>query len=108
MVLTKCERNSETSFDNVQSSPLSTSIENNQTARSIGTQCIKKRNDDDGSLSFDHRTNRPNEINACINDPIRTKCSLYSKISQLLSLKNVARRVLSTQASSAPVERVFS
>ena len=106
MVLTKWERNSETSFDNVQSSPLSTPVENSQTTRSIETQCIKKR-DDDGSLSFDYRTNRTNEINAYINDPIRTKRSLYSKNSQLLPLKNVARRVLSTQASSAAVERVF-
>ena len=49
-----------------------------------------------------------NEINAYINDPVRTKFSSYWKHSQLQIVKNIVQRVFSVQASSAPIERVFS
>ncbi|CAF1240055.1 unnamed protein product, partial [Rotaria magnacalcarata] len=48
------------------------------------------------------------EIDNYLNDPIRTKFSDYWSTSRLTSLKKLVKRIFSVQASSAPVERVFS
>ena len=48
------------------------------------------------------------EINAYINDPIRSEFSFYWKNSKLNCLKDVIKKVFSVQASSAPIERAFS
>jgi hypothetical protein len=116
MILDECERNIDTSLDNtlpIQSSLLSTSVRNSHATQSIGTSIIKKRklfqyDNDDRNLSVDPPINPMNEIDAYINDPMRTKFSSYWKNSQLFSLKNVVKRVFSIQASSAPIERAFS
>jgi hypothetical protein len=49
-----------------------------------------------------------NEMNAYSNDPTRFRFSLYWNNSQLYFFKNVVQRIFSIQASSAPIERVFS
>lgn len=48
------------------------------------------------------------EVEAYLNDPIRSKFSEYWCHSQLHRLKKLVIRVCSVQASSAPVERIFS
>ena len=48
------------------------------------------------------------ELDAYINDPVRTKFSYYWFHSQLNILKKLVMRLFSVQASSAPIERVFS
>ncbi|CAF4960759.1 unnamed protein product, partial [Rotaria magnacalcarata] len=48
------------------------------------------------------------EIDTYLNDPIRTRFSDYWSTSRLTSLKKLVKRIFSVQASSAPVERVFS
>lgn len=48
------------------------------------------------------------ELGAYLNDPIRSKFSDYWFHSQLNILKKLVVRIFSVQASSAPVERVFS
>ena len=48
------------------------------------------------------------EIEAYLNDPVRSKFSDYWQRSRLTSLKTLVARVFSVQASSAPIERVFS
>lgn len=48
------------------------------------------------------------ELDAFLNDPVRSKFSDYWFHSQLKILKNLVVRIFSVQASSAPIERVFS
>lgn len=48
------------------------------------------------------------ELNAYLNDPVRTKFSDYWYHSQLNMLKKIVKRIFSVQASSAPIERAFS
>jgi hAT family C-terminal dimerisation region len=48
------------------------------------------------------------EIEAYLNDPVRSKFSDYWQRSRLTSLKTLVARIFSVQASSAPIERVFS
>lgn len=116
LILDECEESTNGSsgkIQHTQSSPSSTSLANSYTTQSINSSIIKKRKlfhyDNDHSLSsFDSLINPGNEINAFINDPVRYKFSSYWKTSPLNSLKSVVRRVFSIQASSAPVERVFS
>jgi hypothetical protein len=48
------------------------------------------------------------ELDAYLNDPVRAKFSDYWFHSQLNILKNLVVRIFSVQASSAPIERVFS
>ena len=48
------------------------------------------------------------EVNAYFNDPVRSQFSSYWRGSQFHRLKKLAKCVCSIQASSAPVERVFS
>lgn len=48
------------------------------------------------------------EVNLYLNNPLRSQFSQYWCNSQLIRLKKLAKRVCSVQASSAPVERVFS
>lgn len=48
------------------------------------------------------------EVNAYFNDPVRSEFSSYWRSSQFHRLKKLAKSVCSIQASSAPVERVFS
>ena len=48
------------------------------------------------------------EIEAYLNDPVRSKFSDYWQRSRLMSLKTLVTRIFSVQASSAPIERVFS
>jgi hypothetical protein len=114
LLLDECGYNSNTSFDNmhdVQSSP-STVFMNSYPTQTFDTSIIKKRKlfhyEDNYNLSFKSGMNPMDEINAYINDPTRSRFSLYWNNSQLYCLKTVVQRIFSVQASSAPIERVFS
>ena len=48
------------------------------------------------------------ELETYLNDSVRTMFSEYWLRSPLISLKNFVTRIFSVQASSAPIERVFS
>jgi hypothetical protein len=48
------------------------------------------------------------ELDSYLNDPIRTRFCDYWFHSPLINLKKMVKRVFSVQASSAPIERVFS
>jgi hypothetical protein len=115
MILDECEQYTDSSSENIphtQSSSSPSSLSNSYTTQSINTLTIKKRKlfhyDDDSTLSFISSINPSNEINIFINDPVRFRFSSYWKNSRLYSLKNVVNRVFSIQASSAPIERIFS
>lgn len=114
LLIEECERNIDVSSDNIYptQSSSSTSIVNISLTKSIETSTSKKRKlfhyNDDSNSSFHSSLNPINEINAYINDPLRTKFSSYWKNSELYCLKNVVQRIFSIQASSAPIERVFS
>ncbi|CAF2019737.1 unnamed protein product [Rotaria magnacalcarata] len=113
MILNECEKNIDTSFDNLESSSSSSTLmTNSHTTQSIDASILKKRK----LFQYDERFNSSvgstmtpiNEINVYINDPIRSKFSLYWKNSDLYCLKGVVKRAFSIQATSAPIERVFS
>lgn len=53
-------------------------------------------------------TDPTSQLDYYLNDPIRTKFSDYWSNSRLTILKQLVTRIFSVQASSAPVERVFS
>ncbi|CAF3613131.1 unnamed protein product [Rotaria socialis] len=105
MILDECEHTMDSSLS-------STFMVNNDKTQSIDISIKKKRKlfhyDDESNLSVDSIANPTYEINAYINDPTRLRFSSYWKNSSLCSLKNVVKRIFSVQASSAPVERVFS
>ncbi|CAF2140723.1 unnamed protein product [Rotaria magnacalcarata] len=105
MILDECEHA-------VDSSLSSALMVNNDNTQAIDISMKKKRKlfhyDDDSNLSIDSTANPTYEINAYINDPTRLRFSSYWKNSSLCSLKNVVKRIFSVQASSAPIERVFS
>ena len=104
MILDECEY--------VQSSSFSNSGIDSNTIQSTAIPIIKKRKlfqyEDVSSVSLDSTVNPLHEINAYTNDPIRCRFSSYWKNSRLPSLQNVVKRIFSVQASSAPIERVFS
>lgn len=106
MILDECDEHS------IDSSLSSTFVVNNDKTQSIDISIKKKRKlfhyDDDSNLSIDSTANPTYEINAYINEPTRLRFSSYWKNSSLCSLKNVVKRLFSVQASSAPIERVFS
>ncbi|CAF1410431.1 unnamed protein product [Adineta ricciae] len=114
LILNECDTNDNISFDDTQGSQLSPSkyISNSYTTQAVDTSIIKKRKlfqyDDHHGLSPESKVNPLSEINAYINDPVRSKFSSYWNRSQLHSLKVVVERIFSVQASSAPIERVFS
>ena len=98
--------------DPIQSSSFPTSTANSSITLPVGTPTTKKRKlfqyEDASSLSPDSTMNPLQEINAYTNDPIRSRFSSYWRNSRLPSLQNVVKRIFSVQASSAPIERVFS
>ncbi|CAF4804796.1 unnamed protein product [Rotaria socialis] len=61
-------------------------------------------NDSNASSTLDPAV----ELDAFLNDPVRSNFSNYWFHSQLKILKNLVVRIFSVQASSAPIERVFS
>ncbi|CAF4884167.1 unnamed protein product [Rotaria socialis] len=119
MVLDECDYGQNRSSNNLPetlSSFSSRSIDmNDSVVQSTRTTTNKKRKlfqyDDDSNgcnVSPNSLKSPMNEINAYLNDPLRCNFSLYWKNSQLHALKNVVKRVYSIQATSAPIERVFS
>jgi len=64
--------------------------------------------DDDDSNNPIIRLDPVTELEAYLNDPIRSRFSEYWFHSRLNLLKKLVVRIFSVQASSAPVERVFS
>ncbi|CAF3742552.1 unnamed protein product [Rotaria socialis] len=85
---------------------------NSHTTQSVDASILKKRKlfqyDERFNSSFGSAMTLINEINVYINDPIRSRFSLYWKNSDLYCLKGVVKRAFSVQATSAPIERVFS
>lgn len=68
-------------------------------------------NYDDNSMDGSNESTKLDprvELDAYLNDPVRTKFSDYWFHSQLKMLKKLIVRLFSVQASSAPIERVFS
>lgn len=63
---------------------------------------------DDTSADGSKAYNPSVELEAFLNDPVRLNFSDYWLRSQLMTLKKLAVRIFSVQASSAPIERVFS
>ncbi|CAF2863964.1 unnamed protein product [Rotaria sp. Silwood2] len=111
MILDECEQNINRSSESEQ--PLLSSIfsANSSTTQPISTPIIKKRKlfqYDDGPAISVGSTSPIDEINAYINDPVRLKFSSYWNKSNLYHLKNIVKKVFSVQATSAPVERIFS
>jgi hypothetical protein len=98
--------------DHTQASSLPTSTVNSGITSPLGTSVTKKRKlfqyDGASSVSIDSTMNPLQEINTYTNDPIQCRFSSYWKNSRLSSLQNVVKRIFSVQASSAPIERVFS
>ena len=98
--------------DPIQSSSFPTSTVNSEMTQPSATSTTKKRKlfqyEDDSSVALDFTMNPLQEINAYTNDPIRSRFPSYWKNSRLPSLQNVVKRIFSVQASSAPIERVFS
>lgn len=112
LILNECEQNTSQSLNNIGLSLSSMSMANSNTTQSIGSSIIKKRKlfqyDTNFSSSPDSTMRPINEIDTYLNDPIRSKFSLYWRNSKFTCLKDVVKRVFSIQATSAPVERVFS
>ncbi|CAF4105559.1 unnamed protein product [Rotaria sp. Silwood2] len=65
-------------------------------------QCDKSTTDD--CSTFDNY----DQLEGYLNDPMRSNFSDYWLRSQLTSLKKLVAHIFSVQASSAPIERVFS
>ena len=48
------------------------------------------------------------ELDSYLSDPIKLKFSEYWRFSKMIFLKKLVLRIFSVQASSAPIERIFS
>jgi hypothetical protein len=98
--------------DSIHSSSFPATIMNSDITSPVGTLITKKRKlfqyENASSLSLDSTMNPLQEINTYTNDPIQCRFSSYWKNSRLACLQNVVKRIFSVQASSAPIERVFS
>ena len=94
----------------------STTSQTTQLTAALSTPQVKRRKlfFYDNYLASDDHSNEQKplhpsvEIEAYLNDPVRSKFSDYWQRSRLTSLKKLVTRVFSVQASSAPIERVFS
>lgn len=115
MILNECEQNREElsldKLDSRESSPFH-SIDDMMT-QSFDRPISSKRKlfyyEDECGTSLPPVIMSPmHEINAYLSDPMRVPFSTHWKNSQFSHLKIVVRRVFSVQASSAPIERVFS
>lgn len=81
----------------------------------VGTPVFKKRKlfvyDDYRGNNNPNNSNKlepSKELDIYLNDPIQSSFSEYWRQSQLAALKALVIRIFSVQASSAPIERVFS
>jgi hypothetical protein len=127
IILNECEQNHEQAppCDKLDSrepllllfSSSSLSTSDDMTTQSFITPSLSKRklfhyeyDDHSGasSSSLQVTMSPMNEINAYLSDPMRVRFSTYWKNAQFSHLKMVVKRVFSVQASSAPIERVFS
>jgi hypothetical protein len=86
------------------------------TASSWSTSTLKQKrrklfNYDDSNMNVSNKSitfDPAVELDAYLKDPVRSKFSDYWFHSQLNILKKLVVRIFSVQASSAPIERVFS
>jgi hypothetical protein len=115
MVLNECQQGINRSLNNeehTQQSSTSLHSSNDSIRLSSRMPDFKKRKlfhyDNDTSSSLKSTMSPIHEINAYLNDPTRLRFSTYWKNSQFSHLKSVVKRIFSVQASSAPIERVFS
>jgi hypothetical protein len=117
MILNECEQNGDGSLDKLDSreslfSSSSFCTSNDNMTQSFNRPVLSKRKlfhyEDHSGTSLQVTMSPMNEINAYLNDPMRVRFSAYWKNSQFSQLKMVVKRVFSVQASSAPIERVFS
>lgn len=104
MILSECELLSYVSS--------SIQDENQHTTKPVEAVVLKKRKlfeyEDIVPTSMNTTNNPLQEINAYINDPMRSRFSSYWRNARLPALQQIVRRIFSVQASSAPIERVFS
>jgi hypothetical protein len=118
MILNECEQNGDGSLDKLDSreslfssSPFRTPDDDNMT-QSFNRPILNKRKlfhyEDHNGTPLQMTMSQMNEINAYLNDPMQVRFSVYWKNSQFSHLKMIVKRVFSVQASSAPIERVFS
>jgi hypothetical protein len=87
-------------------------VPHSRTTQSNSTSILKKQKlfhyEDDHYSSSNSLPNAADELDLYLKDATRVEFSLYWQHSRLEILKNVVRKVFSVQASSAPIERVFS
>ena len=117
LILNECESKGDGSLDKFDSRESSVSIssdDNNITQQSCNRIVSSKRklfhyeDNSHGDVPLQLTMSPLNEINTYFNDPLRVRFSTYWKNSPFSHLKMVVKRVFSVQASSAPIERVFS
>jgi len=117
MILNECEQNHDEPVDQLHSressfSSSSFSTSDDRMTQSFNGPILSKRKlfhyEDDSGTSLQVTMSPMNEINAYLSDPMRVRFSTYWKNSQFFHLKMVVKRLFSVQASSAPIERVFS
>ncbi|CAF3382037.1 unnamed protein product [Rotaria sp. Silwood2] len=96
-----------TQFSDQNSSSSTTTLPLHSTPR---TKRRKLFNYSDNNDDPNHTTelNPATELEAYLNDPVRYKFSEYWFHSRMSLLKKLVMRIFSVQASSAPIERVFS
>lgn len=90
-------------FSLITSSSLSSSTPKSK-RRKLFTYDNENNEDSTGSTS----TDAADELEAYLSDPVRSKFSDYWLNTRLHTLKSLVVRIFSVQASSAPIERVFS
>lgn len=89
--------------ENIQIKPLTT-FPNKRLKLFSYEECCSERK----QLQHENRLDPSVELDAYLNDPVRSNFSDYWHRSQLTALKRLVSRIFSVQASSAPIERVFS
>ncbi|CAM4844568.1 unnamed protein product, partial [Rotaria magnacalcarata] len=114
MVLNECEKDRKHLGFSIDAKECSSSVTINHTSEFTSRKLFHYEDDDEGNsndtkLTFQSALNPIHEISVYLNDPIRIGFSnTYWRHSNLSHLKYSVKRLFSVQASSAPIERVFS
>jgi hAT family C-terminal dimerisation region len=112
LVLDECERNRNRQMN--QSHSQHSSLNSNETSGQGVTNTKKRKlfqyddDDDEGSLSTNPELSPTDELSIYLNDSNRISSLSSWKTKCPSSLTAVVKQVFSVQASSAPIERVFS
>lgn len=110
LVLDECERNRNQQI--AQTSSQHSSLSGNENTAQCDTN-VKKRKlflyeEDERPVSSDTEATSTDELTAYLNDESRINSLSLRKTSSPSILANIVKQVFPVQASSAPVERVFS